>query len=104
MEDFLKYKTIRIEQALDDGKSKSLLRTFNDKKGVESAKCNGQFFTIIYDPYEISEGEIVQTLANLGLSPKKPARNFFKRKLEKLAESNRKNLGNSRLDCCGLYD
>lgn len=104
MEDYLAYKTFRLKQQITEENRQILLRSFSKTQGINSVKCAGQIFSVVFDPYEISEKEIEKILALNNFSIKQPGRNFLKRKLEKLAEDNKKNLGNNRLDCCGLNE
>ncbi len=55
MEDYLEYKTFRIQEKITEEKVIELLDKSDDTHGIEKVKCAGQTVSIIYNPYAIGE-------------------------------------------------
>ena len=55
-------------------------------------------------PQLASEAEIVQAIADSGYTVRTEVerKGFFKRYIDRMIESNQKNFGDERLDCCNL--
>ena len=55
-------------------------------------------------PQLASESELEQAIFDSGYSVRKHAerKGFFRRYIDRMIESNQKNFGNERLDCCNL--
>ena len=104
MDDYLQYKTFRIIESITEEKIDELVMKFNSTRGIDKFKCVGQKVSFIYNPYEISEEELVEKLAILGLTVRLPDRKTFRNTLSKMADDNKKSFGRKRLDCCGLSD
>lgn len=104
MEDYLKYKTFRIKEMITEETINELIFKSEKVPGINKCKGAGQVVSFIYNPYEISEKEIIEWLLAFGLSVKKSKVNWVKRKLAKLAEENKESFGGKRLECCDLND
>jgi len=102
MEDYLQYKTFRIKEKITEEKVKELVKNSISTHGIDKLSCARQVVSFIYNPYEISEQEIIDWLSSFGLTIKKSKENWFKARLAKLAKDNKETLGNQRLDCCDL--
>lgn len=104
MEDYLKYRTYRIKETITEEKVSELNIQSKPLIGIEKFKCAGQIISFIYNPYEISEDEIIKWLYAMKLTVKKHNPKSFKNKLKRIAKDNKISFGNKRLDCCGLND
>lgn len=104
MEDYLQYKSFQIQESISEEKIKELITKFNSTPGINKIDSSSHSVSVVYNPYEISEKEIIDWLSSFGLTIKKSKENSFKARLAKLAKDNREALGNQRLDCCDLYN
>ena len=102
MEDYLQYKIFSIKELITKKVANELLLKSVLTVGIDKLRSAGQIVSFIYNPYEISEQEIIDWLSSFGLTIKKSKENSFKARLAKLAKDNREALGNQRLDCCDL--
>lgn len=102
MEDYLQYKTFRIQEKITEEKVKELVKNSNSTQGIDKFRCSGQVASFIYNPYEISEKEIIRWLSVFGLTIKKSKKSSFQSRLAKLAKDNNENFGGKRLGCCDL--
>ena len=104
MEDYLKYKTFRIKEMITEEMINELIVKSEKVPGINKFKGAGQVVSFIYNPFEISEKEIIDWLLAFGLSVKKNKANWFKKRLAKLANDNNESFGGKRLECCNLND
>lgn len=102
MEDYLNYKSYRILEKIQKSKISEIIREIKSMQGIENIKCSGQIVSVIYNPYLISEKEVIEKLAGLGFSVKPPGKKSFKQRMEKWAENNTEILGDKELNCCNL--
>lgn len=102
MEDYLKYKRFEIREIISEEKLNELLLKFNSTPGIDKISCVRQSISVIYNPYEISEKEILNVLSTLGLTIKMDDKKSFKNRLKKMAEENKVDFGSKRLGCCDL--
>ncbi len=102
MEDYLKYKKFEIREIISEEKIKELMTKFNSTPGIDKISCVRQSISVVYNPYEISEKEIVNVLSTLELTVKIDDKKSFKNKLKKMAEENKEDFGSKRLGCCDL--
>ncbi|MCF6332608.1 MAG: hypothetical protein L3J11_04920 [Draconibacterium sp.] len=102
MENYLKYKRFEIRESITDEKINELLLKFNSTQGIDKISCVRQSIYVIYNPYEISEKEIVNGLSTFGLSVKMDKKKSIKNRLKKMAEENKEDFGSKRLGCCDL--
>ena len=70
-----------------------------DFVGVDAGEAEIRFL-----PQLASKAELEQAIADSGYSVRKHAerKGFFGRYIDRMIESNQKNFGNERLDCCNL--
>ena len=73
-------------------------------EGIESIQTEGEVVSLVFYPEIFSLSLICEQLKRLGYEPiqEKKERNPFRRLMGNLAESNRKNFGSERLDCCTI--
>jgi hypothetical protein len=102
MEDYLQYKRFHILESISEEKIQELMTKFNSTPGIDKIGCLRQSISVIYNPYEISEKEILKSLSALGLTVTIENKKSFKKRLKKMAEENKKDFGGKRLDCCDL--
>lgn len=102
MEEYLEYKTFRIQEKLTEEKVNELLDSSSHTQGIEKVNCAGQVISFIYNPYAIGEKQIIEWLTSFGLTVKVPNPKSFKSRLARLAHDNKENLGDKRLGCCDL--
>ena len=102
MEDYLKYKRFEIRESISEEKLNELLLKFNSTPGIDKISSVRQSISVIYNPYEISEKEILNVLSTLGLTIKMDDKKSFKNRLKKMAEENKEDFGSKRLGCCDL--
>lgn len=104
MEDYLHYKTFRIQEKITKEKVNELHSKSDDMQGIEKVNCAGQVISFIYNPYAISERQIIECLSSFGFTVKMRNPKSFKSRLARLAHNNNENLGGKRLDCCDLIN
>jgi hypothetical protein len=102
MDNYLEYKRFEIQENISEEKANEIVLKFNSTSGIDKISCVRKSLSVIYNPYEISEKEMVNVLFTLGLTVKKDNKKSFKNKLKKMAEDNKENFGGKRLDCCDL--
>ena len=103
-EDGLRTMTIAIdgmhcERCVSTVRNKLLAVEGVDFVAVDVGKAEVRFL-----PQLASETELEEAVADSGYSVRKHAerKGFFKRYIDSMIESNQKNFGNERLDCCNL--
>ena len=94
---------IRLESTVD-GETIDRIRTVVDSiAGAELVGVAGRILSVDFYPAMASESLIVESLESAGVPPDtNPKGGFLARKLEKMAERNRKEFGDGPLDCCDL--
>ena len=102
MEDYLQYKSFQIQESISEEKIKELITKFNSTPGINKIDSSSHSVSVVYNPYEISEKEILKSLSALGLTISIDDKKSFKNSLKKMAEENKKDFGGKRLDCCDL--
>ena len=72
--------------------------------GVDFADISVGKAEVRFLPQLVSEADIAQAITESGYTVQKKLRRkrFFGRYIDRMIESNRKNFGNERLDCCNL--
>lgn len=104
MKNYLIYKRLEIQESISEEKKNELLLKFNSTQGIDQIACVRQSLSVIYNPYQISEKEILNILSALGLTVKMDDKKSFKNRLKKMAEENKHDFGSKRLGCCNLND
>jgi allophanate hydrolase subunit 1 len=102
MEDYLQYKSFQIQESISEEKIKELMTKFNSTPGINNIDWASQSVSVVYNPYEISEKEILKSLSVIGLIISIDDKKSFKNRLKKIAEENKKDFGGKRLDCCDM--
>ena len=99
--------TLAIEGMSDDESRKNIETALGGMQGItETEICDGSV-RLSYVQHVLTLTEIKKGIANAGFAvkpsePKKRSRNPFRRYIERLAESNKRNFGAGSLDCCNL--
>ena len=103
-EDGLRTTTIAIdgmhcERCVNTVKDSLLSIDGVDFVAVDVGKADVRFL-----PQLASEAELEQAISESGYYVRKHAerKGFFRRYIDRMIESNQKNFGNTRLDCCNL--
>lgn len=78
MENYLKYKRFEIRESITEEKINELLLKYNATQGIDKISCVRLSIYVVYNPYEISEKEIVNDLSTFGLSVKTDKKNPLK--------------------------
>ena len=94
---------LRTSDPITDNDARRIRSALEDLSGAELVAIAGTDLTFDRDPSLASVRMIIQMIDNLGIPrwiPKREGR--LARRLRKMAESNRKEFGNGRLDCCDL--
>lgn len=105
MEDFNKTISFRIENGSGQNDVKSLQRKLSAVDGVNYAEIYPEKIVYNYSEFEIAESALRELLINEGFTVKderKAKSNFFKKFLEKLANTNRETFKGKKPDCCSL--
>jgi hypothetical protein len=101
MENYLEYRRFEIQERISEEKMNKLLK-LNSSQGIDKIGCVRQSISVIYNPYEICEKEILNFLSNIGLTVTIDHKKSFKNRLQNMAEENKLDFGCKRLDCCDL--
>ncbi len=104
MNELLEYKRFMLNESITAEKIEELSVKFNSTQGIDKFKCTLHHVSFIYNPYEISENEIVKMLSVFGITIKTNKPYSFRARLAKLAKDNNENFGGKRLGCCDLND
>lgn len=102
MENYLEYRRFEIRERISEERRNELLLKFNSTPGIDKIGCVRQSISIIYNPYEICEKEILNYLSTLGLTVKIDDKNSINNRLKKMVRNNKQDFGCKRMDCCDL--
>ena len=94
---------VRTNDPISNQDARRIREALDQVEGAELYGIAGAVVTVDRDPALVSERMIVQMIDRLGIRrrmPKKEGR--FARRLRMMAENNKKQFGNGRLDCCDL--
>ncbi len=104
MEDYLKIFRFNPAKTLSKKQQIAISETLRNIDGITKAEACSSFILIEFNPFLISEPEIKNTIIAKDIVEKLTVKHYspFKRWIYKLAESNTKNIGNQKLDCCNF--
>ncbi len=103
MEPYLKTQFFKSAKPLTDEDQEKLKAALPDVEDLKIIDLTNTGITIEYNTYLYSDTSVAKLLEDEGfIIIKKKKTGFLKGKIEALAESNKKNLGNQKLDCCKL--
>ena len=80
-------------------------QTLNKINGVSHVAEDQDGLTVSYNPYSVSDTNLIREMKKMGFLPLKEAKKkkgIVARWLDKMARANKKSFGNQRLDCCEL--
>ena len=107
-EDLLvKEVTLVIEGMSDDESRKNIGTALGGMQGITKAEIGDGTVRLTYTQHVLTLTEIKKGIETAGFTVKpggseNRSRNPFRRYIERLAESNKKNFGTGSLDCCNL--
>ena len=103
MEEFIQTKKFFFANGIDKQNLLNLELLLADCSFISKFKLNEDCLNISYYSILASENDIISYISGLGFKLKKSKKqSWLKRKIEKLAQDNKKHLGSKRLDCCDL--
>lgn len=104
MDDYLKILRFDLAKKLNKEMQYIISGTLKKLDGVSILKMSSNFLVIEYNPHIISKSKIKQSIIEIGFDEKLNPNQlgFFKGWIQKLADSNKKNLSNQKMDCCNL--
>ena len=104
VEDGLRTMTLAIDGMHCERCVSAVRTSLLSMDGIDFAAVTVGKVEVRFLPQLVSEAEIEQAIADSGYPVRKQAerKGFFKRYIDRIIESNQKNFGNERLDCCNL--
>lgn len=104
MEDYIQNAKLRIEELPSHDLISSCTSLLENEDGIQKVNLENQTFSIDFNPYLISKGEIIHEIEESGIkiSISEKKEKGFSKWLKKLASQNKKNLGSQKLDCCDM--
>lgn len=104
MEDFIQNIGLQLEGSPNHDLIMSCTSLLKSEKGIKDAKYENHTLTIQFNPYLISKKEIIHEIEDNGITllSSEIKNKGFKKWITELANQNKKNLGNQRLDCCDM--
>ena len=101
MEEYINTNFYKSAQPLTEEVRKRFNSLFENEKGIEKVEISREGILIEFNMYIYSEQNIAELLSNNGfIMAIKQKRGFIKRQIQFLADSNYKNYGNKKPDCC----
>lgn len=102
MEEYLNMVSYQSEIVVEADVAKKLKLLLVALAGIVRVNFSKKLVEIEYNPYEISEETIKENLSEQGFSFSHQKKGIFSGWINRLAKSNKANLGNKRLDCCDM--
>ena len=95
--------TTEMAKALEPADVERISDALRDLPSTELVEASGSIVTVEHYAGAVSRSMIVEAMTRAGYRAKsEEAESGFGRSLKRMAESNRKNFGSGRLDCCDL--
>ena len=100
----MQYAVLHLKRELSPEDAERIRTALASLEGIESFQTESEVVYLVFYPEIFSLSIIYEQLKRLGYEPVKEGRerNPFRRLMGNLAESNRKNFGSERLDCCTI--
>jgi hypothetical protein len=104
MEGYILNEDLLIKRWPNDSSQTKIKDALSDINGVEHVDITGQKIYFEFYPNIVSKTQITEKISSLGclIKTENQKRGFFSRYLGKMAENNKQQFGNERLDCCKL--
>ena len=104
MYEYLSTEDLLIKRWPNDTSQTSIKNALLGVSGVEKVYITGQKIHCEFYPNVVSKNQITGKISSLGclLKTEKKEKGFFSSYLGRMAESNKRQFGNERLDCCKL--
>jgi hypothetical protein len=104
MEGYISTEDLFVKGWPNDGSQTKIRDALLDINGVEHVDITGKKIHFEFYPNVVSKNQITGKISSLGclIKTEKQKKGFFSRYVERMAETNRRQFGNERLDCCKL--
>src|SRR5690554_6015389 len=101
METIQKGLSFKLKKSLTPDQLQKVKIKLESQLGVINLVDQNNLLKVTYEPYKVSDKyltSLIKQIDFISLSNKK--KGLVSRWIEKLAKSNKKNIGNQKLDCC----
>ncbi|RIJ49742.1 hypothetical protein D1614_03100 [Maribellus luteus] len=104
MEDYIQNIQLRVDELPDHDLLNACLTSLKKEEGIQNVLFDKQTITVYFNPYRISEEEIISELNTAGIKTSLSEKRIkgFRGWLKNMAAQNKKSFGGHKLDCCDL--
>ncbi len=104
MEGYILTEDLLIKRWPNDSSQTKIKDALSDINGVKHVDITEQKIHFEFYPNIVSKNQVTRKISNLGclIKTEKQKKGVFSRYIERMAETNKRQFGNERLDCCKL--